>query len=175
MANFNLNDYETVEQRLKRFWGDHPLGAVITDIYRVSDDHKNVIIKASIWFDKSDPMPAGVGYAQESQGGNGPNSNCWVENCDTSAVGRALANCTYSGDKRPSREEMAKANRGAQSDGHQNDSPRQGPPAQQNGGAPRLKCQDCQKALTSGQSTLSIRNTGGEFCLDHQKGKTNGR
>ena len=112
MANFDLSSYDTVEVRLKRFWNDHPTGAVITDMTSVTPDHKSVIIRAQVWFDKADAMPTGVGMAQEHQGGNGPNSTSWTENCDTSAVGRALANCGYSGDKRASREEMAKVNRG---------------------------------------------------------------
>ena len=112
MANFDLASYETVEMRLKRFWIDHPDGAVVTDMVSVTPDHKSVIIRAQVWFDKADAMPTGVGLAQETQGGNGPNSTSWLECCDTSAVGRALANCGYSGDRRPSREEMAKVSRG---------------------------------------------------------------
>ena len=112
MPAFNPSDYETVEMRLKRFWIDHPTGAVITDMASVTPDHKSVIIRAQVWFDKANAMPTGVGLAQEHQGGNGPNSTSWIENCDTSSVGRALANCGYSGDKRPSREEMAKVSRG---------------------------------------------------------------
>ena len=112
MANFRLEDYDTVEVRLKRFWGDHPDGAIITDMVSVTPDHKSVIVRAQVWFVRADPMPTGVGLAQETQGGNGPNSTSWLECCDTSAVGRALANCGYSGDKRASREEMAKVNRG---------------------------------------------------------------
>jgi len=112
MANFDLASYETVEMRLKRFWIDHPDGAVVTDMVSVTPDHKSVIVRAQVWFDKADAMPTGVGLAQETQGGNGPNSTSWLECCDTSAVGRALANCGYSGDKRASREEMAKVNRG---------------------------------------------------------------
>jgi hypothetical protein len=115
MANFDLNNYETVEARLKRFWSDHPNGSIVTEVCSVTPDHKSIIIRALITFDKADTMPTGVGIAQESQGGNGPNSTSWTENCDTSAVGRALANCGYSGDHRPSREEMAKVGRGPQS------------------------------------------------------------
>jgi len=111
MANFDLASYDTVHDRLKRFWLDHPDGAIITDMVSVTPDHKSVIIRAQVWFDKADTMPTGVGLAQENQGGGGPNSTSWTENCDTSAVGRALANCGYSGNLRSSREEMQKASR----------------------------------------------------------------
>ena len=111
MANFDLASYDTVHDRLKRFWLDHPDGAIITDMVSVTPDHKSVIIRAQVWFDKADTMPAGVGLAQENQGGNGPNGASWVEVADTSAVGRALANCGYSGNLRPSREEMQKPSR----------------------------------------------------------------
>ena len=110
MASYSAQDYETVESRLKRFWVNHPTGAVITEVAGMTPDLKSVIIRACVWFDKGDVMPTGVGIAQEQQGGNGPNSSSWTENADTSAVGRALANCGYSGDKRPSREEMQKVN-----------------------------------------------------------------
>lgn len=107
---FDLSQYSTVEERLKRFWQEHPNGAVHTEMLAVTPDHKSVIIRASVHFDRADPMAAGVGIAQEAIG-SGANQNCWVENADTSAVGRALANCGYSGDKRASREEMVKAGR----------------------------------------------------------------
>jgi len=126
-GRFNPDDYETVEQRLKRFWSDHPGGAIITEIVNVTPDHKSVIVRAEAWFDRNgDKRPAGVGIAQESAGGQGANSTSWTENCDTSAVGRALANCGYSGDRRPSREEMQKANRGQYAD----EEPRRFPPPQ---------------------------------------------
>ena len=111
MANFDLASYDTVHDRLKRFWLDHPNGAIITDMVSVTPDHKSVIIRAQVWFDKADTMPTGVGLAQENQGGGGPNSTSWTENADTSSVGRALANCGYSGNLRSSREEMQKASR----------------------------------------------------------------
>ena len=111
MPAYNPEMYDTVHDRLKRFWLDHPNGAIITDMVSVTPDHKSVIIRAQVWFDRTNVMPAGVGLAQENQGGGGPNSTSWTENADTSSVGRALANCGYSGNLRSSREEMQKASR----------------------------------------------------------------
>lgn len=114
MARFNLDDYETVESRLKRFWKDHPDGAVITDNITTEGDRARGewVCTASIFFHHEDIRPRGTDTAFERDGGAGPNQTSALENCATSAIGRALANCGYSGNKRASREEMAKANRG---------------------------------------------------------------
>lgn len=114
MARFNLDDYETVESRLKRFWKDHPDGAVVVDNITTEGDRTRGewVCTASIFFHHEDIRPRGTDTAFERDGGNGPNQAAALENCATSAIGRALANCGYSGNKRASREEMAKANRG---------------------------------------------------------------
>jgi hypothetical protein len=114
MARFNLDDYETVESRLKRFWKDHPNGAVLVDNITTEGDRSRGewVCTASIYFDKDDIRPAGTDTAFERDGGTGPNQTSALENCATSATGRALANCGYSGNKRASREEMEKVNRG---------------------------------------------------------------
>jgi hypothetical protein len=55
-----------------------------------------------------------TGYAEEVRGAGNVNRTSHVENCETSAIGRALANCGMAGSdmsKRPSREEMAKVQR----------------------------------------------------------------
>jgi hypothetical protein len=49
MANFKLEDYEQVGDRLKRFWADHPSGAVITAAPNVTPDHQSVIVRAEVW------------------------------------------------------------------------------------------------------------------------------
>ena len=65
----------------------------------------------------TDAAPAATGYAHESVTSRGVNLTSALENCETSAIGRALANLGYAPKgKRPSREEMAKANRQPVSD-----------------------------------------------------------
>ena len=113
MARFNLEDYETVEDRLKRFWSKYPDGAIQTDMLNTDADRerKQWIVQAWVYRHRDDARAIGTGLAFEIDGGAGPQSNAALEVCETSAIGRALANCGFSGNKRASREEMAKANR----------------------------------------------------------------
>lgn len=106
MANFNLDDYETVESRIKRFYSDHPDGAIHADLISDPADLKVVVVKAYVYV--GDRL-VGTGLAFEKAGEGYVNKTSHLENCETSAIGRALANFNYSGDKRPSREEMQKA------------------------------------------------------------------
>jgi len=105
---FDLSKYETVEDRLARFWADHPSGRVATSIYFYDDTR--VVFRAEVYFDaEQDMYPAGVGHAEEIRGATPVNKTSHVENGETSAIGRALANCNYAPKgARPSREEMQK-------------------------------------------------------------------
>ena len=111
MAKFNLDNYELVEDRLKKFWKDNHNGRINTDVVRSSDDGTMVIVKAELYLDKDDPNPVSSGLAQETKGlGGFANKEAWLENCESSAIGRALANWKYQGNKkpRPTQEEMKK-------------------------------------------------------------------
>lgn len=108
MANFNLDDYETVADRIKRFYKDNPDARILTDI--AFDDGKRVVMKATLYKTHEDVIWA-TGYAEEIRGEGFVNKTSAPENCETSAIGRALANANYAGDKRASREEMEKVNR----------------------------------------------------------------
>jgi hypothetical protein len=113
-GRFDLNDYVTVDERIDRFWSEHPEGRILTDVAWVAADGSSVAVLASVYADRADDKPAATGLAQEERGGGrGPvNSSSWWENCETSAIGRALANLGMSLAKhRPSREEMQKAER----------------------------------------------------------------
>jgi hypothetical protein len=114
VARFSLDEYETVEERLRRFWAKWPDGAIQTDMLNTDADRerKQWIVQAWVYRHRDDVRAIGTGLAFEVDGGMGANQTAALENAETSAIGRALANCGFSGNKRASREEMAKANRG---------------------------------------------------------------
>jgi hypothetical protein len=106
---FNLEDYETVEDRLKVYWKEHPDGRIFTEV--IEHTLQRFIVKASIYRTEVDAYPWTTGFAEETVSTRGVNSTSALENCETSAIGRALANANYAAKgKRPSREEMAKVN-----------------------------------------------------------------
>lgn len=107
---FNLDDYEAVEVRIDRFYGDHPQGRIVTEIAGERDDFKFIIFKASVFRTSQEQEPAATGFAYEVKDAGNVNRTSHIENCETSAIGRALANLNYAAKgKRPSREEMTKS------------------------------------------------------------------
>lgn len=119
MAQFNPQDYETVEERLRRFWAD-PQNAdarVITVNRTTQHDRAQGmwVVECRIYLsaaDQAGDLPKATGWAFELDGGKGANLTSALENCETSAIGRCLANMNYSGNRRATREEMAKVARG---------------------------------------------------------------
>ena len=107
---FNLDDYEPVASRLDRFLKAHPDARVITDLVHYLSDI--AVFKCELWLDGE---IIATGWAEEIRGQGNVNKTSHLENCETGAVGRALANAGLSGSdftKRPSREEMQKVVRG---------------------------------------------------------------
>lgn len=109
---FDLSQYEPVAARHARWLEAHPHGRTIT--HMVSVPGADVcVIRAELWLDD---VCIATGYAEEVRGAGNVNRTSHVENCETSAVGRALANAGMAGSdvsKRPSREEMSKVQRSA--------------------------------------------------------------
>lgn len=102
---FDLSQYATVEERLTQFWSDHPDGAVITEI---AHREENIIVfKAYIYFERGGDLVS-TGFAEEVRDASPVNRTSFVENAETSAIGRGLANANYAMKKRPSLEEMQK-------------------------------------------------------------------
>ena len=110
MPGFNLDNYETVEDRLVKFWDDHTDGRINTSIHYYDDTR--ILVRAEVYFDREDVRPVATGYAEELRGASPVNRTSHAENAETSAIGRALANCGYAAKgARPSREEMQKVQR----------------------------------------------------------------
>lgn len=116
MANFNLADYETVETRIAKFLAAYPDGRIVTENVTAPTDRERGqwIVKAYVFeslAEQAASCPKSTGYAFETDGGAGANRTAALENAETSAIGRALANMGLHGSKRASREEMVKASK----------------------------------------------------------------
>lgn len=79
-------DYAEVNQRIKAFRMLHPNGCIHTDI--VSLENGVCVIKATVL--DADGKELGTGTAYEKEGSTFINKTSYIENCETSAVGRAL-------------------------------------------------------------------------------------
>jgi hypothetical protein len=119
MAQFNLNDYETVEERLRRFWADenHKDARLVTVNPTTPADRAvgTWVVEARLYLtqeDQASDLPKTTGWAFEVDGVGMANKTSALENAETSSLGRCLANYTFSGNKRVTREEMAKVARG---------------------------------------------------------------
>jgi hypothetical protein len=72
------------------------------------------VFYCELYADKDDKVPVATGYAEEIKSDRGVNATSFVENCETSAIGRAIANCPLqapASGPRPSRNEMQKVER----------------------------------------------------------------
>lgn len=106
---FNLDNYEPVATRLQKFIETANGPRVITEMVHRGDGW--CVFKASLY---AGDILLSTGWAEEHATDRGVNMTSHVENCETSAVGRALANYGFAGSdpaRRASREEMQKVAR----------------------------------------------------------------
>lgn len=116
MAGFNPNDYETVDSRIHRFYEAHPDGRILTQIVEIYRDDNGrpiqYIVRAEAFRDRTSTIPDATGYAEETVSVSTAPKSSLLETCETSAIGRCLANLSFSPKgSRPSRTEMEKASR----------------------------------------------------------------
>lgn len=82
-------DYAEVPQRINAFRKLYPNGCISTEIVSLEGDV--CIIKATVLDDTGRIL--GTGTAYEKEGSSFINKTSYIENCETSAVGRALGMC----------------------------------------------------------------------------------
>jgi hypothetical protein len=116
MGGFNPNDYETVDSRIHRFYEAHPEGRILTQIVEIYRDENGrpiqYIVRAEAFRDRLSTIPDATGYAEETVSVSTAPKSSLLETCETSSIGRCLANLGYSPKgSRPSRTEMEKAAR----------------------------------------------------------------
>jgi len=105
---FNLEEYVTVNERIASFYKKFPEGRILTDI--VSWQDGVVVMKATVYRDNGD-IPAATGHAYEKEGSSFINNTSYIENCESSCIGRALAVLGFEIKKSiASYEEVANAN-----------------------------------------------------------------
>jgi hypothetical protein len=88
--SFDLSNYETVEERLTKFWKEHPDGRIETELIEATATR--FIVLARIFRTEADQRHWVSGLAFEHITERGVNATSALENCETSAIGRALAN-----------------------------------------------------------------------------------
>ena len=82
-------DYAEVNQRIKAFRMLHPNGSIQTMIKSLED---GICVMQAIVSD-ADGKILGIGHAYEKENSTFINKTSYIENCETSAVGRALGMC----------------------------------------------------------------------------------
>lgn len=83
-------DYVEVNERIKAFWALCQEGMIRTNI--LSLENGVCVIRADVYENKNDENPRATGTAYEKEGSTFINKTSYIENCETSAVGRALGN-----------------------------------------------------------------------------------
>ena len=92
IVSIHGKEYATVAYRLQLFREINPNGHIITTL--ISDDGTTIVMKCDIYFNEFE-MPTATGWAEEVRGSSNINKTSALENCETSAVGRALGFAGY--------------------------------------------------------------------------------
>src|SRR5205085_12125043 len=88
---FNPDEYITVHERIEKFYAKFPQGRIITTIIEHSAETGFILIRAEVYREPDDALPAATGHAYELRSAGHVQAGSYVEVCETSSVGRALA------------------------------------------------------------------------------------
>ena len=105
-----LEGYESVAERIEKFWAKYPNGRI--DVQLIHHTGDRYIIQTAIYKDMSDSAPFATDFAEEIRSAT---NRFPLENCSTSSIGRALHTGGLSkfseNHNRPSLEEMKRVER----------------------------------------------------------------
>ena len=103
-------DYAPVAERITLFYARYPTGRILTRL--ISRTKEEITVQAFVYRSLEDQHPSATGLASERIGDGDVNTVACLENTETSAIGRALANLGFTASRqRPSAEEIEKASR----------------------------------------------------------------
>ena len=88
LINIKGKQYAQVKDKIDAFRKLYPDGGITTDMLQFGE---TVVIKATVT--DGNGAVLGTGHAYEREGSTNINKTSYVENCETSAVGRALSMC----------------------------------------------------------------------------------
>ena len=87
-------EYAEVNQRIKAFRMCYPTGAILTEM--VSNENGVCVFNATCgYYEDGKLVVLGTGTAYEKESSSLVNETSYIENCETSAVGRALGMCGF--------------------------------------------------------------------------------
>src|SRR5688572_16428562 len=93
-------DYATVAERITMFYERYPTGRILTRLH--SRTEREITFRALVFRDSADAKPAATGWASEREGDSEINEVACLENTETSAIGRALANLGFTASRKTS-------------------------------------------------------------------------
>ncbi|HST24108.1 MAG TPA: hypothetical protein VLR90_23600 [Blastocatellia bacterium] len=112
-----VQDYVTVAERIEKFYQRHENGRIVTHIVEHDAERGFILMRAEIYRSADDALPAATGHAYEFKSEGYVQRTSYIEVCETSAVGRALAMAGFEVRRGiASREEMEKAARAARAE-----------------------------------------------------------
>jgi hypothetical protein len=115
MKTGGFQDYVTVAERIEKFYERYPEGRLITHIVEHDAERGFILMRAEVYRNADDALPAATGHAYELKTEGYVQRTSYIEVCETSAIGRALAMAGFEVRRGiASREEMEKAARRAE-------------------------------------------------------------
>lgn len=90
-----FENYIPVSERIEQFYAKFPDGRILTTIVEHDTEGGFILMRAEAYRKADDSLPAATGHAFEMKAEGYVNKTSYIENCETGAVGRALANLGF--------------------------------------------------------------------------------